>query len=476
MRVAFIILIALSLAVPIARAEPARDGVLDLTFGSAGIVLLPAPSTIDVAFVRPRDVEVLADGKILLAGTATLAQGFPGEWPGVVRLMPDGDIDTSFGTNGLFAMFSDVLPNSRGGSAHAMARLPDGGTVVVGSVGDPATVFEYKRCLLIFALSAIGQLDTTYGPGPGPSCTDFGYPVGSTSAIDEFGHVASLGDGRVRVVGFGQLPGSGRTVLAQLDAMGQLDTSFSQDGLFPVASNGLFWLGTATGLNIGTDGRSYVSASLALSGAAGYGLFGISADGAIDTTFGQSGFAGYVSSTFVALASTARDELGRFIVGSKVFLPVPGNAVLCHFCISRYTATGALDVTFNAEGGVPGAPGRVEYQWGGAFATGSILSALPRRGTNIVAIGTVDSHHLPGGDNDFGVMGFDADGALDARFGAPDTPGIQQLDFGALTGNIENATAAVVDQFDRIVIAGMCGARTCLIRLTDDQLFLNDYE
>src|SRR5581483_9972118 len=80
------------------RAVPATAGDLDPTFGNAGLALV-ASAGLGTAF-RASDVTVQGDGKVVLAGAATIA----GRTQTVVaRLSADGkQLDTSFGSQGFF--------------------------------------------------------------------------------------------------------------------------------------------------------------------------------------------------------------------------------------------------------------------------------------------------------------------------------------------------------------------------------------
>jgi uncharacterized delta-60 repeat protein len=94
------------------------DGVLDQTFGMNGAVITDLGSVDDYAY----EVEVQADGKILVAGTTRM-------WDGVLmRLNPDGSLDTSFDSDGLLRHQFHSL----GDHAFHLAIQPDGRIIVAG--------------------------------------------------------------------------------------------------------------------------------------------------------------------------------------------------------------------------------------------------------------------------------------------------------------------------------------------------------
>ncbi|MDB4941257.1 MAG: hypothetical protein JWP97_791 [Labilithrix sp.] len=99
------------------------DGIDRLSsFGDAGEQVLDLGGE----DVDPTDVAVDTSSRVLVCGTAIgplVARGF------VVRLGSDGRPDTSFGANGVF-----VLPQELHAEVAAVALLPGGGILVVGSV------------------------------------------------------------------------------------------------------------------------------------------------------------------------------------------------------------------------------------------------------------------------------------------------------------------------------------------------------
>jgi uncharacterized delta-60 repeat protein len=99
-----------------------RDGSLDPTFGGDGTVTTDLGSE-DEAW----DVVVQTDGKIVVAGVSLVIDGLAGDFA-VVRYNPDGSLDGSFGTGG-------VVLTELAGWAFALALQDDGKIVVAGTGG-----------------------------------------------------------------------------------------------------------------------------------------------------------------------------------------------------------------------------------------------------------------------------------------------------------------------------------------------------
>jgi uncharacterized delta-60 repeat protein len=132
------------------------EGRLDRSFGRRGVVtvdLRPHDSSI-------RDVVVLRDGRILVAGHGHLGRGTAGG-PAVWCFRKSGALDRSFGTNGKAVIGND------GGVATALGLDRTGRVVVVGRGG--AALGDF----LVARLNANGRPDRSFG-GDGVVTTDLG--------------------------------------------------------------------------------------------------------------------------------------------------------------------------------------------------------------------------------------------------------------------------------------------------------------
>jgi uncharacterized delta-60 repeat protein len=120
------------------------EGRSDRDFGSRGGVTTDV-GTLDVAW----DAALQADGKIVVAGTA-------GGWPAedefvVLRYLPDGQLDTSFGSGGL------VVTDFGGeAEAYAVAIQGDGKIVAAGEADESIALARYLDD---------GTLDGDFGTG-----------------------------------------------------------------------------------------------------------------------------------------------------------------------------------------------------------------------------------------------------------------------------------------------------------------------
>ncbi len=133
-------------------------GMADTSFGG-GSFLTRVGTSEDYA----QAVAVQPDGKVLVAGSTSSAAGIQ---IAVIRLLRDGALDTSFGTEGRAV----VAVGTRDDKAMAVAVQPDGKIVVAG-LSQQGTAAGYDFALV--RLLSTGAVDTAFGNN-GRVVTDFG--------------------------------------------------------------------------------------------------------------------------------------------------------------------------------------------------------------------------------------------------------------------------------------------------------------
>ena len=159
-------------------------GVRDVAFGANGVAApdfgVGPPDTARLAEGRvPAAVRLLADGRILLGGRA-------GEQFALTRLMPDGDLDRSFGVDGV-----NVSSPPASSAITAMDLDGQGRIVVAGT----ASNINGENQLALARYLPDGALDPSFGAE--------GFVV-DRSASSPVG-LASLPDGKVLVAGAASL-------------------------------------------------------------------------------------------------------------------------------------------------------------------------------------------------------------------------------------------------------------------------------
>lgn len=193
-----------------ARLNP--NGSLDNSFDADGkkVVQLGLIGYMDAA----REILIDPLGNILLVGeiqTASYGKDF-----GLLKLLPNGNIDTTFGNNGVatanFSGLDDV--------AHAGAILMDGRI----AVGGTTRIFSNTDYALA-VFTSNGFLDNSFS-GNGKVNTDFG--AGNDEAFD----IKQQGDGKILLAGSSTIFTNKDITAARYLLNGQLDSNFSTDGKF----------------------------------------------------------------------------------------------------------------------------------------------------------------------------------------------------------------------------------------------------
>jgi uncharacterized delta-60 repeat protein len=204
------------------------NGALDESFGSGGIVdsNVGDPSYRDSA----AGIEVLGDGKLVVAGTADTT--YPSYYPAptdfaVVRYLSDGQRDPTFGEDGIV-----VTSGPQREGVAGLVSAPDGKIIVVGTQGWPSPGPRYPGTSSFHLARYLptGALDPTFGTG-GVVTTSFSGLPGDTSYPSS---VALRLDSKVIAGGnyYGRWPnqeGAGVAVALYRND-GSLDETFGVDG------------------------------------------------------------------------------------------------------------------------------------------------------------------------------------------------------------------------------------------------------
>ncbi|MDJ0770626.1 MAG: choice-of-anchor Q domain-containing protein [Ilumatobacter sp.] len=184
------------------------DGTPDATFGTAGIFSVPRGGNTWVS-----DVVVQPDGKIVLLWTWHHGTTFDDQVIEIARLLPDGSPDATFDTDGRTDIDLDQFA-----AGHGLALQTDGKLVIAGETWEP-----FDRNAIVARLTAAGALDATFGAG-GTTHVAYG------TDFEQFNDVALLADGTILVAGSAGVAGERDGIVARLLPDGGLDTTFDLDG------------------------------------------------------------------------------------------------------------------------------------------------------------------------------------------------------------------------------------------------------
>jgi uncharacterized delta-60 repeat protein len=313
------------------------SGTLDTSFGTNGQVAVVGQSVSAMA--------VQGDGKIVIAGGVVVS-----------RLDASGKPDTSF-------MAAQAPFN-----INAVALAPAGNILLAGGIPNTAVPPVYSYGFV--RLSANGAKDPSFGANGEKTLIVGGVNGGSAAAI------IALPSGAIFAAG-GGLQG---TTLVSLAANGAPDPSFGTGGIasfagpaasqLVIASDGSFVLAAGNLAHVAKGGTMVTTWTLPFSVAAlamtatgayvvvgpksGFSVARITTAGTLDASFGTSGVATTViESPQDAPTSLALEPDGKIVVAGSRVKPPPGGT-RTDWALARYTADGALDTSFGANGTVTG--------------------------------------------------------------------------------------------------------------------------
>ncbi len=256
------------------------------------------------------------------------------------------------------------------------------------------------------------------------------------SARSEARAVAIQSDGKIVVAGVtsNTTTGTDFVVARYNDTDGSLDATFNTGG-YVVTDLGASNNDEAFAVAIQSTGKIVVVGQTGAMVASDFALVRYTAGGALDATFDADGIQ---ATTFgeVDAAYSVTIQADDKIVVAGITDSTPGEGVNNDFALARYDANGALDATFDGDGKVTTAVGATDE---GAFAIGI------QAGGKIVVAGVV----FNGANNDFGLARYNTNGSLDSTFG---TGGIVITD---MAGGNDAALALLIQADNKIVVGGV---------------------
>ena len=297
------------------------DGALDSTFGMSGYVYIPwtAPNSGVATKMAVQSMPDFSERILIAGGTACGGK----TCTRVERYTASGDLDLSFGTNGVTILQADTSYSG------AILILPDGKIVVGGGLNP------------LVRLNADGTPDTNFGPG-GVSRTKPSVAVQTLELQN---------DGKIIAAGTISAGNTNNFGIARYDSAGRLDTSFGSSGKTSIDFAKL----NDIAIDVAVDefGRILVcgEATYAKTNPAAVGydavIVRLTPSGKLDGTFGSGGKTrldiGGAQDEFTSIALQAD---GRIVVAGEGRYPGAKADVLT----ARYTADGQLDSTYSDDG------------------------------------------------------------------------------------------------------------------------------
>jgi uncharacterized delta-60 repeat protein len=313
-----------------AAVAEAGEGRVDTDFGKAGKVVQPFGGEYRM------DAALLGGGRVLALGGGRM-----------MAMLPSGQIDPDFGDAGSVSL---ALPPG-GNDAGLETVLVDshGRLLLVGNATFPtkAAYLQWYSVAMVARYTADGHLDPSFGddgfalvdPGLRAEPRDSQPQISVTdAALDSGGRVVIAGTNSGSRPYKGSFIGTSEPFVARLTAEGEIDRSFSGDGVLPVDE-------TQRIENIAPDagGGVYVSATREPRRV----LFHLGEDGAVDRSFGEEGFrmqpADGIDGPVLQLPS------GRLLI-FRYLSDWPAHHLAGGVQIKRLLPDGSLDRSFGKDG------------------------------------------------------------------------------------------------------------------------------
>lgn len=376
----------------------AHDGDLDTSFGTNGITVLEFGASA-TAF----GLAIAPDGRIVLGGTVESGVATGTDFA-AAQLTPDGLPDASFSFDGRTTV---AVGSGAAYDGTFNTIVQSDGRIVIAGEGTDTDVGGDDSDFKLVRLNTDGTLDPTFS-GDGKTYVNF--DLGGTNG-DRALDAVQLANGKLIVVGNAEVPGQGTDfAVARLNADGSRDTSFDGDGrlTFHFDLDAVNLDEIASSVAIDAAGNILVG-GVAASGAANSNDFVIARltpAGALDPNFGGDG---RVSIAF-DIGGSLDDELLELIVAPDGSIFATGVATDngFDFAAVKLLPDGTPDPTFGNNG-----KATVPFDLGDTNGDTSYGAALQPDG-KLVLTGFAP---ISAGDTDIALARLGTDGTLDPTFG-----------------------------------------------------------
>ncbi|MDZ4850416.1 MAG: hypothetical protein SGI77_14115, partial [Pirellulaceae bacterium] len=327
-----------------------NDGSVDSTFDGDGKAIYTSSNFSVVGEnVFLATMNVAGASKIIVAGTTQLTSGAVAIT--LVRYNDNGSLDTSFDGDGLAtASIPSYIPSVRSVTVDSQNRIVVGGWVADGFL---------SGSILVARFNSNGSLDNNFsGDGLQFDTLSFNFPVKRDYAFD----VTVDNQDRIVAVGYKELNPSTPQAIYQIEIArfltdGIPDTSFGiagNAGTVLLANHPTLFEGAVSGhaVAVNSSGKIIVASNSFL----GFRVSRLLDNGALDTSFGELTLTGTTRTGEVRYQNASGnrqlalamqlDAIGRIVVAGSV-LPT-NTSSNTNFALSRFTADGDLDASFNS--------------------------------------------------------------------------------------------------------------------------------
>lgn len=298
------------------------NGTIDHNFGNNGNLNIYIPNSTWVYFYT---AVIQPDGNIILGGTADT--GVTNEDFLLVRIKPDGTMDSSFGGGGY--IITPHIPQFGVWLKEYIASVaiePNGNISAYGKFGqsdDSICIIRYKPD---------GRIDSSFGiNGKSIPAREYGFEYPSPN------NIALMPDGRIVIGATTKVNTLGAFAFTAIRLLpdGSLDTIFNHTGVAYTNTNlpGLLY---CTAMQLQQDGKILLAGH-----ADSLAIIRFDTSGKLDNSFGKNGL--------VKLAPAGKTSSLQILSSGKILL---GGTLDTSFVVYRLNIDGSLDAGFGVNGKV----------------------------------------------------------------------------------------------------------------------------
>jgi uncharacterized delta-60 repeat protein len=451
------------------RSTPAVVGYPDQTFGFNGqqTVYGSHSSNYTRAIATAQATDVMPDGRIIIAGERPLNNDISDTR--LIRLLPTGQIDRSFGGIGERAINFELGGNTTTRPI-GVSALSDGRILTSLQVGIPGS---NNAKVGLARLNPLGSYDPLYADG-GRRLIDL--PGKYTMLFGSSSAAAEATDGQYVVgVTLQSADNDWFWGILRVNADGNPDSTFGNNGwqLIPFAPL-LSLSNTMADLEVASDGSIYVAGTTVTDSQSRFAVVKLNNTGIVDSSFGNNGTATYRFANTIPEARVSASALsllpeGKLLVAGTVDTSSNTNNQDYDFGIVRLDANGQVDSTFGNKG-----DGSTIYGFNRGGANSDVLNAMAIQSDGrIVVAGSVDIANFTTNTNSyyssipsyfptntvsqsaFGTLRLTANGQVDRSFNFTGAR-IDTTTSYSNYGNVNRAIASnvVIQPDSRIVVVG----------------------
>lgn len=292
------------------------NGAYDTSFGVNGLATIE-----DVAIEHFSDrVHLTAGGDIVLVGT----DEYPSMEVQVLKLKPNGTLDANFGENGVL-----TLPAS-----HTVSIVRSV-SQSLNRIAIAASSFNESAWFTVYQIYDNGVADPAFG-------TD-GKKEYYFSNFATVGGIVALPGGKLAVSSSPGQIGGYEFYLTKINANGDLDTDFWSTGTAVVEMDAE---SLATGLAVQADGKFLIGGMTGLLDGEDYAIARVFSDGTLDNSFGTNGIAKTLDNVANHCATTMTlQPNGKLLIGG---FTTAGQASIARYLTQAANSAGETNLAVTA--------------------------------------------------------------------------------------------------------------------------------